>query len=643
MRLSQEGYMRQFSLRVKLSILFMLIPLMMGLVTMYQIRSINEFNGRFNNLVTNDFGRVNELQQLRFNALKLGQLAVTDIRDIADGKPVNAAAEQAKVRESAYKIQRGTENLRNYMKTDGTADFSKLDAALQETNVITETTLSVFKSGSRTPGQLAVAEAAINSSRDRLSDILTEAIAGQSTVVHNESQATDTSTMQAVNTNIILAAATAVAALALGLLTASILGRSIGRVREGAERVASGDFSGSIDITSHDELGQLARSFNSMAERLRESYSRLARERQRDETLLESMSDGLIAIDSQGNIALINSKAAEMFDINVRSTLMGRPLDEELVVYAKDDKPLADDYHPARAALDTGKHVSDTFTFHKGDGQKIIISITMSPVLFEGKADGVIMVIRDVTREVQVDRMKTEFISLASHQLRTPLSAIKWFSEMLLNGDAGELNPEQKDFAKNVSDSTDRMIQLVNSLLNISRIESGRIIIDPKPTDLHELVSGIVSDLQAKTKERQQNLAVSVHAELPKVNLDARLIGQVYMNLLTNAIKYTPKGGDISVFVSRKGDQLVSQVTDNGYGIPKAEQPKMFQKFFRAENVAKVETDGTGLGLYLIKAIVESSGGKIWFKSDEGKGTTFWFSLPMSGMKPKEGEVTLDG
>jgi signal transduction histidine kinase len=435
-----------------------------------------------------------------------------------------------------------------------------------------------------------------------------------------------------------------VAAL-LGLIIASRIASSLDRVKKGAQRIANGNLSEVISVSSRDEIGQLADSFNQMSIRLRDSYNRLAVEKQRDETILENMGEGLIAVDENAKIVLMNNVAAMMLDLGGEETTIGKELYPLFELYKENKKKTAvhQKQHPVFEVLREGKPINDIFGFHKKENRSILINFNTNPIILEGEVVGAIVVLRDVTHEREVDRMKTEFISLASHQLRTPLSAIKWFSEMLLSGDAGKLKDEQADFAKNIADSTERMIELVNSLLNISRIESGRIMIDPKPTDLRELVSGIVTDLKAKTEERQQALIVSVHSGLPKINLDPRLIGQVYLNLLTNAIKYTPKGGEISVFISKKGDEVVSQVTDNGYGIPKAQQARVFQKFFRAENVAKVETDGTGLGLYLIKAIIESSGGKIWFKSEENKGTTFWFSIPLSGMKPKEGEVTLDG
>jgi len=432
-----------------------------------------------------------------------------------------------------------------------------------------------------------------------------------------------------------------VVSILLGIVVASSISRRMQRIKKGADNIAAGNLSENIQISSRDELGNLAQSFNNMAESLRNSYGRLALEKERDETLLESMSEGMVALDKEGRIVLINGIASTLLELPAKQAV-GTQFTTVVALHDVTDQPVAPQQMPTTITLQGGKQVSGVFARHTSNQQKMLLSIASSPIKLDNTIGGAIVVMRDVTKEKEIDRMKTEFISLASHQLRTPLSAIKWYSEMLLEGDAGKLTLEQTEFASNIFDSTDRMVELVNSLLNISRIESGRIIVDPKPTDLRELIGGIVSDLKVKIEEKKQVLAISVHPDLPKINLDARLISQVYLNLLTNAIKYTPSQGEIAVFVSKKGDDVVSQVTDNGYGIPKAQQPRIFQKFFRAENVAKIETDGTGLGLYLIKAIVESSGGKIWFESEEGKGTSFWFTLPLSGMMPRAGEVTLD-
>ncbi len=372
-------------------------------------------------------------------------------------------------------------------------------------------------------------------------------------------------------------------------------------------------------------------------------------EKNKTTAILTNMGDGMIATDEERRIIYMSHSAEEMLDWSTKDAI-GKHISDWLVMEDEKGHPIPAEQRPVHLVLSTGKKIvtttttttTTTYYFAPKNKKKFPVGYTASPVVAAGKTIGVIMVFRDITHDKEVDQMKTEFISLASHQLRTPLSAMKWFSEMLINGDAGALNDEQRDFANNISDSNERMISLVNSLLNISRIESGRIVIDPKPTDLKELVDEVIKELQNKIDEKKQSLIVSVHSEIPKINIDPKLVREVYSNLLSNALKYTPAGGEIVVFISRKGEELISQVSDKGYGIPKKDYHRVFQKFYRGDNIVKLETEGTGLGLYMAKAVVESSGGKIWFKSEEGKGTTFWFTLPMKGSQARMGDVALD-
>ncbi len=367
---------------------------------------------------------------------------------------------------------------------------------------------------------------------------------------------------------------------------------------------------------------------------------KIAEARARTDAILSSIGDGVIAITDRGEVSFINTQALSMLGL-VEADVLGKHLIHAVLAYdEKNQLPL--ERHPMQQSLLKGVKTSATLYFCKKDGSKFPVSVTTSPVFLMGALIGGVLVFRDITHEKDVDRMKTEFISLASHQLRTPLSAMKWFAEILLSGDTGKMTEEQEETVKKIYISNERMIDLVNSLLNISRIESGRIIIDPRPTDLSKLVSEVLIELTPKIEKKKHHVVTSVHASLPLINIDPRLVRHVYLNLLTNAIKYTPEGGEIHIIISRNADSLVSQITDNGMGIPAAQQNKVFQKFFRAENVSRVETDGSGLGLYLIKSIVDASGGKIWFTSEVGKGSTFWFSLPLQGSTPKEGEVTIN-
>jgi PAS domain S-box-containing protein len=435
-----------------------------------------------------------------------------------------------------------------------------------------------------------------------------------------------------------------------------------------------GDLSFRASVNTGDEIGFLANDFNNMAdniskfeksikeeqgslkikqqelekqklaalnilEDIAEEKGRTLMEKEKLSRILQSIGDAVFVVDERRRVIIFN-RAAEEITGYLAGEAIGRPAGEVLkMIYEHDRSP----NNIVERALTTGKIqeiTSQTLLINKY-GRDVPIADSAAPIRDrEGKIFGCIVVFRDVTHEREIDRQKSEFVSVASHQLRTPLTSIKWFLEMLLDGDAGKLNNEQREMVQQVFDSGERMIDLVNKLLNISRIESGRVSVNPAPTDLNKLASGVVTELKVIAKQKE----VKFKADLPKlpvVSTDQKMIREVMMNLLSNAIKYTPAKGRVALAAEVKRGDVIFSIADSGIGIPKAQQTKIFRKFFRAENAVVLETEGTGMGLYVAKKVVELLGGRIWFKSEENKGSTFFFTLPVAGSKLIEGERSL--
>lgn len=265
----------------------------------------------------------------------------------------------------------------------------------------------------------------------------------------------------------------------------------------------------------------------------------------------------------------------------------------------------------------------------------------------------------DVSKNKGLNQAKTDFVTIASHQLRTPLSIIKWYVDYLINEDAGRINEEQEKYLKEIYLSNERLIELVNGLLDVSRIDLGTFSIDPEPMDIISRAEEALNKFKEEINTKKLKIIKSFD-KIPIINLDPRLTKILFENIFSNAVKYTPEKGTISLVIKRTEKDVLIKISDTGCGIPREQQPKIFTKLFRADNVKKIESVGTGLGLYIAKAIIEKSGGKIWFQSpsfdlllDTTKetpelpldkrnlGTTFFITIPLKGMRAKKGTKKL--
>jgi len=232
-------------------------------------------------------------------------------------------------------------------------------------------------------------------------------------------------------------------------------------------------------------------------------------------------------------------------------------------------------------------------------------------------------------RIAEASRMKTEFISVVSHQLRTPLTNLKYSLEILTSGKLREIEKKEKEYFEILEENIKRMGDLINDLLTVSRIETGRLPLKKGMVSLEEVTKKLIQKFKSYAEAANVKVEFKAEKDLPRVSADPLWLEQVVENLLDNAIRYTKDQGEVKIKIYKDSKRIYFEIQDNGVGIPKEEQKFIFQKFFRAQNVLKYQTKGSGLGLHITKRILELMGGKIWFKSKEGKGTTFYFSLPI--------------
>jgi len=354
--------------------------------------------------------------------------------------------------------------------------------------------------------------------------------------------------------------------------------------------------------------------------------------RARSEALFMSIGDGAIATDEFGKITRVNAAGLKILGFKEHE-LIGEWFPSKIVAVDEFDQPLNLIDRPITQTFLTGKSVSKRMYYRTKSGDVKPVFVTTAPIILKKRPIGAIEVFRDITVENEIDRMKSEFISLASHQLRTPLSAIKTYSHMLIEGFMGELEPAQKKALQTVVIATNRMNELISTLLNITRIESGSISVAPKPTNIQKVVEEIIKELAHTASAKSITLTLESTTNQLSLRTDALIVKEILTNLVSNAIKYTPEGGKVNIRLVGKGQRLTVSITDTGIGIPEHAQDQIFTKFFRAANVVRRETSGTGLGLYLVKGLADQIGAKVWFKSVENQGSTFYVSLPRDSFK----------
>jgi PAS domain S-box-containing protein len=353
-------------------------------------------------------------------------------------------------------------------------------------------------------------------------------------------------------------------------------------------------------------------------------------ETSRSQAILEAVADGVLVTDSSRIITLFNKSAEQISGLDRRS-LLGNSLDHFSGLFGKAAKTWVETVR-TWSEDPSSYHSGDIFTQQIEMDDRRVISVHLSPVHLHQDFLGTVSTFRDITHQVEVDRLKSEFVATVSHELRTPMTSIKGYVEILLMGAAGNLNEQQSHFLDIVKENTERLSNLVNDLLDVSRIEAGKIELSLCPLDVIELVEKAVSDITGRSSREGKTMSIEVHTPqvVPRVLGDQERVRQIMDNLLENAYAYTPAEGSITINILKAEPGVQIDIIDTGIGILPKDQPRIFERFYRGEAPLVLSTSGTGLGLSIVERLIDMHKGRIWFSSSgiPGEGSTFSFVLP---------------
>ncbi len=386
------------------------------------------------------------------------------------------------------------------------------------------------------------------------------------------------------------------------------------RLVQTSRAVAAGDLSRQTGIRRSDEIGILASSFDHMTHSLRERTRELEEEASKIRAIVESIADGVIVEDREGRIIMMNP-AAERILGHMREGFPTHPIKELPAIYAKGEPSAAESSEDRRFEV----------------GSKVVSAREAPVVTDDGVELGKVMVFRDITREVEVDRLKDEFIENVSHELRTPLTSIKGYSELLMLTAKDKLDEQQRKSLSYISQRSSQLVTMISELLDMTDIAAGTLGLDLAPTSLDELILEVMDSWRERIEEKQLTAIAQLPDDLPQVLADRDRVKRVLHNLISNAYNYTMPGGNITVTTYTDGDKVRVDVEDTGVGISKPDQSRLFTRFFRAREVPHDDVRGAGLGLYMAKALIEAHGERIWLeRSKPGEGSVFSFTLPIA-------------